>query len=192
MTQTDATPSAPMLVNCTAYGGGKARAISLDDISEVLKEPDSFVWVGLYEPDEPLLDKLQEEFNLHPLAIEDAHCAHRAGSRERRGIPEFFGKVRVQNPANDFCAVTSGSLPRGSAPVRVSRRRGSSLREGDGRWPVHHPERRRPRSRFRSAAGRVGRSFTSPESPKMGSGESGRTRQRLCPAGRPAARNERR
>ena len=68
----------PMLVNCVAYGsdGRKLRDVSLDDISEVLKSPDQFIWVGLHEPDEPLLDKLQEEFGLHDLAIEDAHCAH--------------------------------------------------------------------------------------------------------------------
>src|SRR5438445_322207 len=68
----------PMLVNCVAYGkdGRKARDVTLDDISEVLKNPDQFIWVGLHEPDEPLLAKLQEEFGLHDLAIEDAHCAH--------------------------------------------------------------------------------------------------------------------
>ncbi|TLY49598.1 MAG: magnesium/cobalt transporter CorA [Gammaproteobacteria bacterium] len=67
-----------MLVNCVAYGkdGRKARDVTLDDISEVLKNPDQFIWVGLHEPDEPLLAKLQEEFGLHDLAIEDAHCAH--------------------------------------------------------------------------------------------------------------------
>jgi magnesium transporter len=68
----------PMLVNCVAYGkdGRKVRDVSLDEISDVLKDPDQFVWVGLLEPDEPLLLKLQEEFGLHDLAIEDAHLAH--------------------------------------------------------------------------------------------------------------------
>jgi magnesium transporter len=68
----------PMLVNCSAYGsdGRKLRDISLDEISDCLKEQDAFVWVGLHEPDELLLEKLQEEFGLHDLAIEDAHTAH--------------------------------------------------------------------------------------------------------------------
>jgi magnesium transporter len=74
------TPPAeePMLVNCIAYGrdGRKLRDIALDEISEYLKDTDAFVWVGLHEPDEPLLEKLQEEFGLHDLAIEDAHNAH--------------------------------------------------------------------------------------------------------------------
>jgi len=67
-----------MLVNCVAYGkdGRKLGDVVLDDISNVLQYPDQFIWVGLHEPDEALLGKLQEEFGLHDLAIEDAHCAH--------------------------------------------------------------------------------------------------------------------
>jgi magnesium transporter len=68
----------PMLVNCIAYGkdGRKLRDITLDEISDFVQDPDAFVWVGLHEPDEALLEKLQEEFGLHDLAIEDAHNAH--------------------------------------------------------------------------------------------------------------------
>ena len=72
------SPTRPaMLVNCIAYAkdGRKLRDITLDEISEFLSG-DSFVWVGLHEPDETLLDKLQQEFGLHDLAIEDAHHAH--------------------------------------------------------------------------------------------------------------------
>jgi len=67
-----------MLVNCVAYSrdGRKIGDITLDAISDNLQNPDRFVWVGLLEPDEALLTKLQEEFGLHDLAIEDAHCAH--------------------------------------------------------------------------------------------------------------------
>ncbi|MEP6940349.1 MAG: magnesium/cobalt transporter CorA [Rudaea sp.] len=77
---TKPNPEAPqsMLVNCVAYkrDGHRISDITLDAISDSLKDPDQFVWVGLLEPDEPLLLKLQEEFGLHDLAIEDAHCAH--------------------------------------------------------------------------------------------------------------------
>lgn len=72
------TSASPMLVNCIAYdkGGHKLGDVAFDDISNVLQYPDQFIWVGLHEPDEALLGKLQEEFGLHDLAIEDAHCAH--------------------------------------------------------------------------------------------------------------------
>lgn len=73
-----AAQSAAMLISCVVYGkdGRKLRDISVDAISDVLEDPDQFVWVGMLEPDEALLAKLQEEFGLHDLAIEDAHSAH--------------------------------------------------------------------------------------------------------------------
>ena len=69
---------ASMIVNCVVYTdtGVRVGDIALDDISEVLKQPDRFVWIGLLEPDSALLEKLQEEFGLHDLAIEDAQNAH--------------------------------------------------------------------------------------------------------------------
>ena len=67
-----------MVVNCVAYDahGCRGKAITLDEISDVLAKPEGFVWVGLHEPDEALLERLQDEFGLHDLAIEDAHHAH--------------------------------------------------------------------------------------------------------------------
>ena len=82
----------PMVVNCVAYGadGRRERDILIEDISEVLKQPDGFVWVGLHEPDAALLEKLQEEFGLHDLAIEDAHKAHQRPKIEGYGDSLFI------------------------------------------------------------------------------------------------------
>jgi magnesium transporter len=38
--------------------------------------PGGFVWIGLYEPTPEEFDKLSREFDLHPLAVEDAIHAH--------------------------------------------------------------------------------------------------------------------
>jgi magnesium transporter len=65
---------------------GNSHALELDDISNALAETDgSIVWVSLLEPDETLLFKMQVEFDLHPLAIEDAHKAHQRSKIERYG-----------------------------------------------------------------------------------------------------------
>lgn len=37
---------------------------------------DQFVWLGLYNPDQRLLRRVQQQFGLHDLAIEDAYDAH--------------------------------------------------------------------------------------------------------------------
>ncbi|MGN6320189.1 MAG: magnesium/cobalt transporter CorA [Dyella sp.] len=80
-------PDPGMVVNCVAYrtNGTRLRDITIDDISEILKEPDTFVWVGLHEPDDSLLVKLQEEFCLHDLAVEDAQQAHQRTKVETYG-----------------------------------------------------------------------------------------------------------
>ena len=85
------------VVNCAVYRQGVRSDIHLDQISDVLAVDDgSFVWVGLYEPEEALLDKLQEEFNLHDLAIEDAHHAHQRPKLEAYGNSMFLAVHTAQ------------------------------------------------------------------------------------------------
>jgi magnesium transporter len=85
-------PADAMVVNCVAYDdkGKRLPEITLDQISDVLERKDTFVWVGLHEPDEPLLEKLQEEFSLHDLAVEDAHHAHQRPKIEVYGDTLFI------------------------------------------------------------------------------------------------------
>lgn len=79
------------VVNAAVYGrGGKLRSISLDEISDVLERDDgSFVWVGVHEPEDAVLEKLQEEFDLHDLAVEDARHAHQRPKLEAYGESLF-------------------------------------------------------------------------------------------------------
>lgn len=86
------------VINCVAYGrDGSKREIPLDAISDVLAVDDgSFVWVGLYQPGEDLLDKMQEEFGLHDLAVEDAHHAHQRPKIEAYGNSLFIAAHTAQ------------------------------------------------------------------------------------------------
>jgi magnesium transporter len=86
------SPARPScVINCVAYDpDGGRREITLDAISDVLDIDDgSFVWVGLYEPDQDILDKMQEEFGLHDLAVEDARNAHQRPKIETYGNSLF-------------------------------------------------------------------------------------------------------
>jgi magnesium transporter len=40
------------------------------------EDPDTFCWIGLYEPDEEEFEAVHKEFDLHELAVEDAIHAH--------------------------------------------------------------------------------------------------------------------
>lgn len=86
------------VINCAVYDRrGKRRDITLDEISDVLAVDDgSFVWVGLYEPEDVLLDKLQEEFGLHDLAVEDAQHAHQRPKIEAYGNSLFVAVHTAQ------------------------------------------------------------------------------------------------
>lgn len=84
--------SRPGVVNCAAYDaqGRRLPDFGLDQVDEVMASGEGFVWVGVYEPDEELLAKLQAEFGLHDLAIEDAHKAHQRPKIETYGDSLFI------------------------------------------------------------------------------------------------------
>ncbi|MEQ1756996.1 MAG: magnesium/cobalt transporter CorA [Vicinamibacterales bacterium] len=68
--------SAPV-IDCAAYIGGRRVAdLGIDQIRGALTRSDQFVWLGLYEPDRAILREIQQQFQLHDLAIEDAYDAH--------------------------------------------------------------------------------------------------------------------
>jgi magnesium transporter len=65
------------VVGCAAYADGKRVAdLDIDQLDKFEARKGAFVWIGLYEPDGEVLAKVQRRFNLHELAIEDAHRAH--------------------------------------------------------------------------------------------------------------------
>jgi magnesium transporter len=78
------------IINCAAYSDGRRLAdIELSNVHDILKEKNKFVWIGLYEPSEQILSKVQDEFDLHDLAIEDAHRAHQRPKIELYGDSIF-------------------------------------------------------------------------------------------------------
>lgn len=113
-----------MIVNCVAYrtDGTRLRDIGIDDISDVLKESDTFVWVGLHEPDSTLLMKLQEEFDLHDLAVEDAQLAHQRTKIETYGDSLFIVVQTAQ--------LTSGHIAFGETHVFLGKRYLITVRHG--------------------------------------------------------------
>jgi len=56
--------------------GHRVKEVSLDHPVPCANDRSEFVWIGLVEPSEAELRTLQENFGLHPLAIEDALKAH--------------------------------------------------------------------------------------------------------------------
>ncbi|MFZ2170301.1 MAG: magnesium/cobalt transporter CorA [Methylococcaceae bacterium] len=80
-----------MIMKCVAYQNGFSIGdVTIEDISEVLKREHTFVWLGLHESNSELLAKIQQEFGLHELAIEDACAAHQRPKIEEYGDSLFM------------------------------------------------------------------------------------------------------
>jgi magnesium transporter len=79
-----------MLISCVVYRDGKRVAeIPKEEISDYLTQPGSFVWVAIKDPTPQELNEMEEEFGLHPLAIEDARHGHQRPKIEEYGNQVF-------------------------------------------------------------------------------------------------------
>jgi magnesium transporter len=70
-----------MIIDCAHYKDGERQhdeALTPEQAAEIRNRAGDgeFVWIGLHEPEEGDLERLQELFGLHELAVEDAHAAH--------------------------------------------------------------------------------------------------------------------
>jgi magnesium transporter len=67
-----------VIVDCAIYEEGHRRDGQVDLTTAYGEhgEPGKFVWIGLHEPSPEEFDSLRREFDLHPLAVEDAIHAH--------------------------------------------------------------------------------------------------------------------
>jgi magnesium transporter len=90
-----------MLVNCVAYQDGRKLAdIEKHQISDYLSRPGCFVWVALRDADEAELREMQEEFDLHELAVEDARHGHQRPKIEEYG-DSLFAVLHTVEVAGD-------------------------------------------------------------------------------------------
>src|SRR5918999_788824 len=79
-----------MLINCAAYENGQKLAdISVEEIHAYISRPDCFVWIALKDPEPSELERMQKEFGLHELAVEDAQHGHQRPKIEEYGESLF-------------------------------------------------------------------------------------------------------
>jgi magnesium transporter len=83
-----------MIVDCAVYEDGCRRdgddKIDLHQAFEAAKAHNTFVWLGLHEPTEQEFASVAQEFELHPLAVEDAIHAHQRPKLETYGDTLFM------------------------------------------------------------------------------------------------------
>jgi len=80
-----------MLVNSVAYKDGRKIAeVSNAEVRSYLEREDCILWMAVRDPDADELRQLQDEFDLHPLAVEDAQHGHQRPKFEEYGDSLFF------------------------------------------------------------------------------------------------------
>ena len=119
------------IIDCAAYcRGSRAAALTVDQIQPALARDDQFVWIGLYEPELPLMRRVQQQFGLHDLAIEDAINAHQ---RPKLELYEDSVFVVLRTAQRD---PSSGRLEFGETHVFVGRNYVVTVRHGSQRSHV--------------------------------------------------------
>lgn len=85
------------VVDCASYADGRRVAdLEVDNLTAALATPGQFVWLGLLEPTEDQLRRVQQTFGLHDLAVEDALRAHQRPKLEEYGDHLFVVLRTVQ------------------------------------------------------------------------------------------------
>lgn len=137
-----------MLINCVAYQeGNKLADIPIADISDYVVRPDCFVWVALRDATDAELAEMQQEFNLHELAVEDARHGHQRPKIEEYGdsifavmhLPEMndkgelnIGEVNVFVGSNYILSVRNRSRQDFLGVRNRCEREPNFLRQGSG------------------------------------------------------------
>ncbi|HEX9903901.1 MAG TPA: magnesium and cobalt transport protein CorA [Propylenella sp.] len=103
-------------------GGRRVCDTRIEDAGEWAARPGHVVWIGLYEPSAELLRRVQKEFGLHELAIEDAGQAHQRPKLEQYGEALFIVARTAQ--------LTGGRVAFGETHLFVGRGYVVSVRHG--------------------------------------------------------------
>ncbi|MFZ1178557.1 MAG: magnesium/cobalt transporter CorA [Mycobacterium sp.] len=131
-------PPDEALVDCAVYVEGHrlpgtlTYAAALGKVREIeLLGHDAFVWVGLREPDETQMQDVADVFGLHPLAVEDAVCAHQRPKLERYDDTVFLVLKTVNYVPHESVAMARQIVETGEIMVFVGKDFVVTVRHGE-------------------------------------------------------------
>src|SRR5260221_10947155 len=112
------------------------RGFAVERISDHLTDPGTLVWLDLRDPDHDDLAVLQEEFGLHPVAVQDALVDRERPKIDRYKTHLFLTAYSArldlasgQPPTSELSAVL---LP--PAPITIPKDDRLDIRQGVDRW----------------------------------------------------------
>lgn len=129
------------LVVCRADGHFRSTA-DPQDISEIIKRKDQFVWLDMQAPQEGDIALLRDEFKFHPLAIEDATRHH-----ERPKVDSYDGyyfvvfyAIAYDEGKNRLCTEAMNLFVGANYLVSVHHEEISAIDETIKRWQKDEEE----------------------------------------------------
>ena len=113
----------PGVIAASVYAGGRRVSdISIDEAGQWSRRDGHVVWIGLLEPSQELLQRVQNQLHLHPLAIEDAGKPHQRPKLEQYGEALFIVARTAQ--------LVDGRISFGETHIFVGRGYVVSVRHG--------------------------------------------------------------
>src|SRR5215207_765710 len=98
---------AAVTTRCYRHGVLVAEDFPLEDLAVHLREPDSAMWVDLFQPTEADLVEVCKELGLEPLAIEDALSRHERPKIDRYATYYFVNMYTARRDVNAARMLTS-------------------------------------------------------------------------------------
>jgi magnesium transporter len=132
-------------ITCVVFHHGEPAPPPRDlgDISEILDEPGNVVWFDVVDPGPNDLALLQEEFALHPLAVEDAVVAHQRPKIESYETYWFLVVQAVSVQARGVVLHEIAIFAGKNFLVTVRHDPAYPLDEIEQRWSLHPEELRK-------------------------------------------------
>ncbi|MCA2263656.1 magnesium and cobalt transport protein CorA [Mycobacterium marseillense] len=134
----ESPPRKETLVDCAVYADGHrlpgkiGYAASLDKVREIESMGhEGFVWVGLREPSQAQMQEVADVFGLHPLAVEDAVCAHQRPKVERYDDTLFLVLKTVNYVRHESVVLAREIVETGEIMVFVGRDFVVTVRHGE-------------------------------------------------------------
>ncbi|MDO4897351.1 MAG: magnesium/cobalt transporter CorA [Moraxella sp.] len=135
-------PASDETVVCYSYSrktGEPVDTLNIDEVSRQLTNNSQFVWLGLYNPSFETVKEVQDAFDLHELALEDAFADHQRPKVESYGNDTIFVVVRTAKLEDNQIRYGTTAIFMGKNFI-ISIRRGAS----NSYTPVREHCHRRP------------------------------------------------
>jgi magnesium transporter len=134
----DPHPHHRSLIDCAVYAEGHRMpgTFTYDDalvkVNQIqLLGHEAFVWVGLHEPDLSQMQEVADVFGLHPLAVEDAVCAHQRPKLERYDDTLFLVLKTVNYVEHESVVLAREIVETGEVMVFVGKDFVVTVRHGE-------------------------------------------------------------